>query len=356
MAKLNTNDFSKKAQNLLKFSDGETMHLVYTGNKLCLQTRSVTAYANVENIGNEQMFIPQKAIELISRINSDQFEIEAENKTLTVKYNRSSIDFQMSENFYEAKIFDEDMPEMNVIENGLLKQIKKITSYCVADTHRTNASTGGVYFKGDGKSLEIVATDGYRLIVFKTACQSEIQRIIPKKEIERMVNLAISENVNIECCEIKGQKALFKVGDYFIITQTLMFDKFVDYRRAMKFDTFSVTVNSAEMKSAIDRILIVNGNNKKPIIFESSSKDIKVSSSANETSKGSEIISALFDSNKEFKRGYNGVWFADMLSNYKGDVEINIGENARSPIYINDETDTSSLLTMIFPMIVRDMK
>lgn len=51
MIKLNTNEFSKKAQNLLRFSDGETMHLIYKGDKLCLQTRSVTAYVNAENIG-----------------------------------------------------------------------------------------------------------------------------------------------------------------------------------------------------------------------------------------------------------------------------------------------------------------
>lgn len=51
MIKLNTNDFSKKAQNLLKFSDGETMHLIYKDDKLCLQTRTVTAYVDAEDIG-----------------------------------------------------------------------------------------------------------------------------------------------------------------------------------------------------------------------------------------------------------------------------------------------------------------
>lgn len=85
MIKLNTNEFSKKAQNLLKFSDGETMHLIYKGDKLCLQTRSVTAYVNAENIGEQQAFIPQKAIALINKISSDEFQMEAADDTLTVK-------------------------------------------------------------------------------------------------------------------------------------------------------------------------------------------------------------------------------------------------------------------------------
>lgn len=120
MIKLNTNEFSKKAQNLLKFSDGETMHLIYKGDKLCLQTRSVTAYVNAENIGEQQAFIPQKAIALINKISSDEFQMEAAGDTLTVKYNRSSVDFQMSKNSFEPNIFEDDMPEMNVINKSLL--------------------------------------------------------------------------------------------------------------------------------------------------------------------------------------------------------------------------------------------
>ena len=356
MTKLNTNDFSKKAQNLLKFSDGETMHLIYKGDKLCLQTRTVTAYVNAEDIGEQQVFIPQKAIALINKISSDEFQMGAAGDTLTVKYNRSSSDFQMSKNFYEAKIFEDDMPKMNVIDKSLLSQIKKITRYCNADTQTSNASIGGLYFNGNGRNIEIVATDGYRLIVFKTASKSKIQLIIPKKEIERVVALAISEDADIEVCEISMQKALFKVGDYFIITPTLIFEKFIDYKRALEFDTFPVTINVAEMKSAIERITIVNGNNKKPIIVENDNSDVKVVSSANETSKGSEFVSASFDSSKEFRRGYNGIWLADMLSNYSGDVDINMGEYSQMPIYVEAKTDTSLLLTMIFPMRVRDMK
>lgn len=356
MIKLNTNDFSKKAQNLLKFSDGETMHLIYTGDKLCLQTRSVTAYVNAENIGEQQVFIPQKAIALIHKISSDEFQMEAAGDTLTVKYNRSSIDFQMSKNFFEANIFEDDMPEMNVIDKSLLSQIKKITRYCNTDSQITNNATSGLYFNGNGKTIEIAATDGYRLVVFKTACKSKIKLVIPKKEIERIVALAISENADIEVCEISMQKALFRVDDYYIITPTLIFEKFVDYKRALKFDAFPITVNVAETKSAIERITIVNGDNRKPIILENNKSDIKIASSANETSKGSEIVSASFDGSKAFRRGYNGIWFADMLSNYSGDVDINMGVNCYSPVYIDFKTDTSSLLTMMFPMRVRDMK
>ncbi len=355
MIKLNTNDFSKKAQNLLKFSDGETMHLIYKGDKLCLQTRTVTAYVNAKDIGEQQVFIPQKAIALINKISSDEFQMEAAGDTLTVKYNRSSSDFQMSNKFFEPKIFDEDMPKMNVIDKSLLSQIKKITRYCSADMQTSNVA-GGCYFNGNGRNIEIAATDRYRFILFKTACKSKIQLLIPKKEIERVIALAISENADIECCEISKQKALFKVGEYFIITPTLIFEKFVDYNSALKFDTFPVTVNVAEMKSAIERITIVNSDNRKPIIVENDNSDIKVVSSANETSKGSEFVSASFDSSKEFKRGFNGIWLADMLSNYSGDVDINMGENCQKPIYIEIKNDTSSLLTMIFPMRVRDMK
>lgn len=356
MTKLNTNEFSKKAQNLLKFSDGETMHLIYKDDKLCLQTRTVTAYVDAEDIGEQQVFIPQKAIALINKISSDEFQMGAAGDTLTVKYNRSSVDFQMSKNFFEANIFEDDVPEMNVIDKSLLSQIKKITKYCNTDSSITNNSISGLYFNGNGKMIEIVATDNYRLVVFKTVCKSKIKLIIPKKEIERIVALAISENADIEVCEISKQKALFKVGDYFVITPTLVFEKFIDYKRALKFDAFPVTVNVAEMKSAMERITIVNSDNRRPIVVENDKSDIKIASSANETSKGSEYVSASFDSSKEFRRGYNGIWFADMLSNYSGDVDINMGVNCQTPIYIEGKTDTSSLLTMMFPMRVRDMK
>lgn len=356
MIKLNTTDFSKKAQNLLRFSDGKTMHLIYKGDKLCLQTGTCTAYVGTEDIGEKQAFIPQKAIALINRLNTDHFELAIEDRSVAVKYNRSASNFQMSNNIYEPKIFDGTMPEMNSIDKSLLQQIKRLTRYCSSDSQSRNPTTCGLYFNGNGENLDIVATDGYRLVIFKTKCSSKIKLVVPKKDIEKIVALAISEDTDIKCCEIEKQKALFQVGDYTIITQTLLFERYMDYKRVLNFDTFPVTVNVSELKSAIERVNIVNSNTKMPIIFESDiMTDVKIASSANDTSKGSEYISASYNEEKEFRRGYNGIWFADMLSDYSGDVDLNLGEQPERPLYIKSEGE-STLLTLILPMRVESMK
>lgn len=74
---------------------------------------------------------------------------------------------------------------MNIIENGVIDSIKKVTKYCSAK--EDIGVMHGLYFNGNGKELEIVGVDGRRFMVFKDkSCKSKMKLLVAKEQIENI--------------------------------------------------------------------------------------------------------------------------------------------------------------------------
>lgn len=353
MTKINTNDFTKKASALLRFADKDVDYLIWQGDKLYIQTKSVTAYVNTVDIG-ETLVIPQKAIMLIKKIDSDICNIGAEENQLIVKYNRATSKFTMPTATYDIHEYDIGN-DYNVIDNSTLDNIKKVARYCSTQEVCSKAQNG-VYFKGNGKQLEIVAVDGFRFMIFTDyACKEKMNLVIPKEFIEKIVTLAAVEAEDIKCCELKVenkllQKAIFTIGEFTIVVPTLAFEKFIDYKAVVdKHKGTTVAFNSEELKDAVDRIMISSGrDNSVALIIENNEFTVKTNS---ENKSGDEIINAKYDGDR-IVRGVNGFFLMDMLSNYPGEVEMTFGNKTIEGMSIvrNYEKEQQRLYTFILPM------
>lgn len=58
MTKININEFTSKAVNLMKFSDKDVDYLIWQGSRLIMQTRNTTAYTDFNDIGDQKIIIP----------------------------------------------------------------------------------------------------------------------------------------------------------------------------------------------------------------------------------------------------------------------------------------------------------
>lgn len=352
MTEINTKDFTAKAKALLKFGDKDVDYLIWQGDKLAISTRQVSAYVDFIDIGAGKLVIPAKAIELINKIDTETCEIGFEEGQLIIKYRRASTKFNMPENFYEAKIFDGEVPKLNVIENDIIDNIKKVARYC--SINETAKAQNGVYFKGNGKQLEIVGVDGYRLMVFTTsACKAKIDLVIAKEFIEKIVNLAAAEVEDIKCCEIENAKALFVIGEYTLIVPTLAFEKFIDYKTIIKTHKGSiVTVNPIELRYAIERVSISCGKDN-AVILKTENNELIVKTGS-DRSKGKEAVSTQ-KVEKDIIRQFRSSWLIDMLSNFSADIDMIFGEfNTQGvSVLVEDTEKKQSLFTFILPMRMR---
>lgn len=353
MTKININEFTSKAVNLIKFSDKDVDYLIWQGSRLIMQTRNTTAYTDFNDIGDQKIIIPAKAIELIKKINSDVCDIEVDaDNNLLVKYNRAKTKFAMSTNTFEANIYTEKLPKMNTIENSVIGNIKKVTKYCF--DKEDISVMHGLYFNGNGKELDIVGVDGRRFMVFKNkSCKSKMKLLVAKEQIEKILNLAAGEVEDIKCCEISEAKALFKVGLYTIIVPTLAVDKFIDYKTIIKKHSgMAITVNPVEFRNAVERVAITC-DKKNCIVIEGKGNEIQISTTSNKGSGYETVTAAGIET--EFRRGVNATWFKDMLANFSSDIDIIVGNGEKTGIsvLVENEELKQSVFIYLLPMLIR---
>ncbi len=352
MTKINTKEFTEKAVNLMKFNDGDTDYLIWQGDRLMMQNRSgISAYTTVTDIGEQTIILPAKAIELIKKVNSEICDIDIDGNAITVKYNRSKAKFNMAEKTVDISLPDEStFPKLNNIPLSLVDNIKKIAKICpLKDTGRH--STEGVYFNGNGKQLEIVATDGYRIAVLTAEnCKAKMKLIIQKTVIDKFIAIAASNNADINSGELDMKKAIIQVADYTVITPTLAVEKYINYNAAIKQLDFSITVpaNSNELKAAIERVALCRDKNTSPIIFAAEKNAIYISA----YSSTNRIIEEIITNNveKSVESGFNPIWFQEILSFFNSDIELKFDTNKLPSLSIEKEKDGQRLFVLMLPM------
>lgn len=350
--KIDTKSFADKAVNLLQFNDKDIDYLTWQGDRLMIQVGSgVTAYTDVENIGDEPVILPQKAIELIKKINTETCDIEIDSGQIVIKYNKSRAKFSMAERLYDAEVYSGDIPKMNTISNELLPTIKKVAKICASSETYNRASTG-LYFNGNGKTLEIVATDGYRIVVYTVKdCKAKMQMLIQKQLIEKIISLAAGIKCDIEVCAVSATKAMFQIGEYTIITPMLAFEKYIDYKTLQKNSEKGqvVAVNPYEMREAIERAQICTERSSAIIISANTeSKQIQIMANSQNKRIVEEIPSNFVENDVE--RGFNPIWLNEILSFYSADIDMVFGSGMTTPMYILQESDNQSLYCLLLPM------
>lgn len=353
MTKINTKEFTEKAVNLMKFNDGDTDYLIWQGDRLMMQNRSgISAYTTITDIGEQRVIFPAKAIELIKKVKAETCEIDLEGKIITVKYNRSKAKFNMATLSVDISIPDEsDFPKLNVIPNRIIDDIKKIARIC-AQKDFGSKSTDGLYLNGNGKELDIVATDGYRIAVLTTdKCKAKMQLIVHRTVIDKIIAIAASEDADINIAELDKNKALIKVADYTIIAPTLAVAKFIDYKLAIKQFNFSVKVaaNPYELKAALERVAICREKNNAPIIFSAENNAIYISAYSSSNRIVEEVSSNCVD--KPVERGFNPMYFQELVSFFNSDIDLQFCDAANTtPLSITKEEDGQRLFVLMLPM------
>lgn len=353
MTKINTIEFTEKAVNLMKFNDGDTDYLIWQGRRLMMQNRSgLSAYTSVTDIGEQTIILPAKAVELIKKVKADTFSIDLEDNIITVQYNRSKAKFNMAVREVDITLPDEsDVPKLNVIPFNLIDNIKKVTKIC-AQKDIGSRSAEGLYLNGNGKQLDIVATDGCRMAVLTTnKCKAKMQLIVHKTIIEKIIAIAAGYDADINLAEIDMKKALIKVADYTIITPTLAVGKYIDYKSTIKQFNYSVSVaaNPYELRAAIERVALCREKNTNPIIFTAEDNTIYISAYSSTNRIKEEVSSNCVD--KPVERGFNPMWLQELISFFNSDIELKFCDSANTtPLSISKEEDGQRLFVLMLPM------
>ena len=280
------------------------------------------------------------------------FTLKSENK-LSLKSKNS--DFNLlclpSSNF---PTFDDkfDKEKIEVDKKNFLSLLNK-TKISISNDD-TRHYLNGIYLHAtESKSntfLTGVATDSHRLSsssMLVDNVKNFASVIIPRKTVFQLCSLL--DNIDDKLViQTSGNKIKFSLGKINLISKVID-GKFPDYQKVVpKENTKTLTVDSSDFISSVERVASVSIDRKEGVKLELSRDTLKLSVNSTNSGDGNEVVTAKYDG-EDLAIGFNSKYLIDIASEIE-DKNLTFSlKNSTSPVLVFDNSDKNSFY-VIMPM------
>jgi DNA polymerase-3 subunit beta len=257
----------------------------------------------------------------------------------------------------EAKEDYPALPELDSEEEILLpaESLKRMVekTYFACSTDELRPALTGVLFNASSNSLEMVATDGHRLVrVINSDIHSPIQKreIIPTTALDYLLKGISSKG---EQSILFGENhILFRLPDFLIYSRIIK-EPYPDYERVIP------TGNSKEM--IVPRQELLAATRRVSIFASQITNQIRLTINANEVvlvaedvdfgGQGKESVPANFNA-EAFEIGYNATYLMDVLKHLDtGEVRFLLENPTGAGLIMPlDQREDEELLMLLMPV------
>ncbi|MBK7631848.1 MAG: DNA polymerase III subunit beta [Ignavibacteriales bacterium] len=302
---------------LFEIKDGS---LTVSATDLEIALRSSLNVAAEKNI---KIVVPARLLYDIVRSLEDtqvNFLVDGKGKIkITTDKGIYGLSYSPSEDFPEIASVSKEK-ELIINGNDLKKSLEQ-TSFAMSKEDMRPAMTGTlVEFSKEG--LRFVATDGHRLVKFinkSFASDTQDQYIIPERAISVLLKQLGDADVKIY---LSKTYASFIINDLEFISR-LIGEKYPSYGSVIPLENENfLTVNRAELLSAVKRMMLFSTSNSKQVKFSISENSLEVS--AEDIDHGSDAKENIQCDYKgdPMDIGFNTTYVNDILSHLVGDQVI----------------------------------
>lgn len=210
------------------------------------------------------------------------------------------------------------MPEVIAeVPTALLSSMISKTVFAIStEESRFTLSGALLILRPDGMTM--VSTDGHRLAYLDTTSPLEgIERsfraLVPRKAMGEIVKLAQEAGADAKVAVAAEENHLFfRFQNRLLITRRLT-GNFPDYDRVLPKDSqYTATLETAEIKSAIERVAQFADERSGAIRVSFAPGEVKVFSSSSETGESEENVSSTYDG-PVIEIGFNAHYLLDFL-------------------------------------------
>lgn len=307
--------------------------------KLIATNTELTVIANLGEVDTGDPFvIPQKAIPLIESLPQGMIDIKATKTKVTVSGASSKSTFLS----YDVKSFPDvisqensETSEMKYTGENLKTAIESVWASCNPKSSKT--AMQGILFEGNGSVLNIVACDGYRASWTQLSCPYEMDMIVPKTTLQKVLQLINDEDEVVISSARGSRNALIKTGEYEIYTR-LIDGTFIDYKRIFETSDKEIVqqISRAEFLSCVSRCHICQDISNGAAVLTKNDEGVNLSINSTTTSFSEDIETDVKGANEDFKIGFNTVYMMEALKSCnKEDVTLRY-RNTLKPMVIED--------------------
>ena len=171
--------------------------------------------------------------------------------------------------------------------------------------------------------------------------------IIPRKTIFQICSLL--DNIDDKLViQASGNKIKFSLGKINLISKVID-GKFPDYQKVVpKENTKTLTVDSSDFISSVERVASVSIDRKEGVKLELSRDKLRLSVNSTNSGDGNEVVTAKYDG-EDLAIGFNSKYLIDIASEIEDkNLKMKLKDSV-SPVLIEDNSDKNSYY-VIMPM------
>ena len=333
-----------------------TIYLTASNNEISIQTLiRDKRLLKIEEDG--LVVVPGKYfIEMVRKIESKDIDFSTfEENIVKILADRSNFTLNALEKDNYPIISFNDSDTTITLDVGNLKQIVRKTTFATS-LNESRVILTGVSFVAEGRKLEVIATDSFRLakkfMIFDVD-YPRILAVIPSKSLEEL-NRIIDENEAPVEIHFSQSKVLFKYKN--ILYQSRLIDgTFPNTSNLIPTDFLtSIKFNKNELISAIERASLFTNLDSNSIIklTLNNDKTVEIASTTNEIGAVKEEIIPLDCSNLlNFQIAFSSKYFLEAIKSFDS-TEVTIHFTGEiKPFIITGEYDVN-LTQLILPVRV----
>lgn len=237
-----------------------------------------------------------------------------------------------------------------VIDPITFKTIINQTSFATS-LSETRPILTGINFKLEGKSLQVIATDSYRLakkvIELNDSYDNSFDIVIPGKNLLELSRIIEDDKENIQL-HIFSNKILFKYKNILFLSRLISGTYPVSSDIIPTEFSINVNISYSNLFNMIDRASLLTSDKDKNIIrLDLNDKELIISSNSPEIGKVENKISVINDGSISIS--FSSKYMLDAIRSFYTDNIIICMNNDNSPIIIKGEGDTS-LIQLVLPI------
>lgn len=236
---------------------------------------------------------------------------------------------------------------IKVVGSELLKGINK--SMYAASKDESRFTLNGVCFSFTEDGLDLVATDGHRLALYKVEYQGRIDKgkyIVPIKAILELKKV-LSDAIDVDIAVV-GHNMFFEGGQWSVQTR-LLDGVFPDYTMVIpKEYMVEIVVPKEEFLESIKRVIVPIEESTKPVRLNLSNGEMKVSSASDGTEAEDQV--EIDYTGELFEIGFNGNYIIDAVEEVESSDCVIQFTGKESQTVIKPAKDSEPYLAIVMPM------
>ena len=290
--------------------------------------------------------------DIIRKLPDENIDIKVDDK-FQLSINSGSVNFNIKGLDGEPypKIPSIETDNKIVIGQKILKNMINHTSFAVS-TDATRAKLTGLNIISDGKTLTLVAIDGFRMALNREDVGEDfptMNYIIPGKSMNELSKI-LSDNDTEVVVYHSSNQILFDIGDVRLISRLIQGD-FVNFESIIVKNPKTVmTIERKKLMDSIDRaaLLIMTDERRCPVSLSMPDDSTLVVSANTETGDHKESIDIKVTGDL-IDIDFNSKYFIDALKNIDDD-EITIEFNGSQGPCIIKPTEGDKYIYLILPI------